>query len=50
MACVDRKEGLVMCRDAPALGRSNSSRLAARGFKQVFIIAAPGVRDDERSR
>ena len=50
MACVDREEGLVMCCDAPVRGRSNSSRLAARGFKQAFIIAAPGVRDDERSR
>jgi len=50
MACVDREEGLVMCCDAPVLGRSNSSRLAARGFKQAFIIAALGVRDDERSR
>ena len=50
MACVDREEGLVMCCDGPVLGRSNSSRLAARGFKQAFIIAAPGLRDDELSR
>ena len=50
MAYVDREEGLVMCCDAPVLGRSNSSRLAARGFKQAFIIAAPGLRDDELSR
>ncbi len=50
MACVDREEGLVMCCDAPVLGSSNSSRLAARGFKQAFIVAAPAVRDGGLSR
>jgi hypothetical protein len=54
MACVDREEGLVMRCDAPVLGRSNSSRLAARfqigiHHRRPGIIAAPGVRDDERS-
>jgi hypothetical protein len=49
MACVDREEGLVMRCDAPWLGGSNSSRLAAR-FNQAFIITAPGLRDDELSR
>jgi len=42
MACVDREEGLVMCCDAARLGRSNSSRLAAR-FQTGIRHRRPGL-------
>jgi hypothetical protein len=49
MASVDREECLVMRCDARC-SAVQIPRDSRRGFKQAFIIAAPGVRDDERSR
>ena len=49
MASVDREEGLVMRCDARC-SAVQIHRDSRRAFKQAFIIAAAGLRDDELSR